>query len=235
MPLSCSIQPNKKVAIIQSNYIPWIGYFALMYTVDLFVVYECVQYTKNDWRNRNQIQSKDGHTKWLSIPVRQYSFKQRFMDAKVSSNVWAQSHYSTLRHNFSRLKGWPIWQDDIKKLYERAEKIDYLYEINRIFLNWVINALEIRTQIIFLESYPEFKDPNERLVSILQNYGATHYLSGPAGKNYIKPQQFQNAKINIDYVNYDQLLRHVLLTTHPVKAVSVMQCILEGNHEFKCY
>ncbi len=50
----------KKVAVIQSNYVPWVGYFAIMAEVDLFVVYECVQYTKNDWRNRNQIQSPDG-------------------------------------------------------------------------------------------------------------------------------------------------------------------------------
>jgi transposase InsO family protein len=69
-------EKTKKVAVIQSNYVPWLGYFAVMASVDLFVVYECVQYTKNDWRNRNQLYSSDGRRTWLSIPIRQFSTKQ---------------------------------------------------------------------------------------------------------------------------------------------------------------
>lgn len=58
----------KKVGVIQSNYIPWKGYFDLIHDVDLFVFYDDVQYTKNDWRNRNLIKTPTG-AKWLTIPV----------------------------------------------------------------------------------------------------------------------------------------------------------------------
>ena len=57
-----------KVAISQSNYIPWKGYIDMIASVDVFVLYDDMQYTKRDWRNRNKIKTPQG-TKWLSIPV----------------------------------------------------------------------------------------------------------------------------------------------------------------------
>ncbi|MFC1785876.1 WbqC family protein, partial [Candidatus Neomarinimicrobiota bacterium] len=51
---------SKKVAILQSNYIPWKGYFDLINSVDEFILYDDMQYTKNDWRNRNLIKTQQG-------------------------------------------------------------------------------------------------------------------------------------------------------------------------------
>ncbi|WP_198291691.1 WbqC family protein, partial [Pseudomonas asplenii] len=50
----------KKTVILQSNYIPWKGYFDLIYEADLFIFYDDLQYTKNDWRNRNKIKTSKG-------------------------------------------------------------------------------------------------------------------------------------------------------------------------------
>ena len=58
----------KKIAILQSNYIPWKGYFDIINMVDEFILYDDMQYTRRDWRNRNKIKTTDG-VKWLSIPV----------------------------------------------------------------------------------------------------------------------------------------------------------------------
>ena len=65
----------KKVAVLQSNYIPWRGYFEIIKEVDEFIIYDDVQYTKNDWRNRNKILSRGG-LQWLTIPVKQKSTHQ---------------------------------------------------------------------------------------------------------------------------------------------------------------
>ena len=45
----------KKIAILQSNYIPWKGYFDIINLVDEFILYDDMQYTRRDWRNRNKI------------------------------------------------------------------------------------------------------------------------------------------------------------------------------------
>ena len=65
----------KSTMISQSNYIPWKGYFDMIASVDIFVVYDEVQYTKNDWRNRNLIKTKNG-LQWLTIAVKQEALGQ---------------------------------------------------------------------------------------------------------------------------------------------------------------
>ena len=60
----------KKIAILQSNYIPWKGYFDLIAAVDEFIIYDDMQYTRRDWRNRNRIktQSSPWTTGYRQIP-----------------------------------------------------------------------------------------------------------------------------------------------------------------------
>ena len=65
---SMSEKPLKKVAIVQSNYIPWKGYFDLINLVDEFILFDDMQYTRRDWRNRNIIKTFNGLL-WLTIPV----------------------------------------------------------------------------------------------------------------------------------------------------------------------
>ena len=48
---------GKRIAIVQSSYIPWKGYFDLIRAVDEFVLYDEVQFTKRDWRSRNRIKT----------------------------------------------------------------------------------------------------------------------------------------------------------------------------------
>ena len=228
-------KPQKTVAVIQSNYIPWIGYFAIMASVDVFVVYECVQYTKNDWRNRNQIQEKDGKLKWLSIPIRKFSVNQHFMETKVASHIWAQSHFNTLRQNFSSSTGWLLWGKAVKSLYEKGEQCEYLFQINRIFLDWTIQTLGISAKIVYLDEYPLFKDPNERLISILECFGTTKYLSGPAAENYINSALFREAHIDLVYIDYNNLIKRVLTTPSSVKSTTILQTIFEGDYEFRSH
>ena len=226
---------QKKVAVIQSTYIPWIGYFAIIASVDVFVVYECVQYTKNDWRNRNQIQEKDGNLKWLSIPIRKFSVHQQFMDTKVANHNWAQSHFNTLRQNFSKSKGWLLWGEAVKSLYEKGEQCEYLFQINRMFLDWSIQALGISSKIVYLDEYPFFKDPNERLISILESFGATMYISGPTAANYINPLLFREAQIELVYIEYNDLIKSVLTTPYPIKSTTILQTIFESDYEFRSH
>ena len=58
---------EKKVAILQSNYIPWKGYFDIISASDTFIFLDDVQYTRRDWRNRNYVKTSQG-LRWLTIP-----------------------------------------------------------------------------------------------------------------------------------------------------------------------
>ena len=76
----------KKIAILQSNYIPWKGYFDLVAAVDEFILYDDMQFTKNDWRNRNKIKTPKG-TEWITVPVGQ-DIRRRIRDVEIRDDRW---------------------------------------------------------------------------------------------------------------------------------------------------
>ena len=80
----------KKVAVLQSNYIPWKGYFDIIHDVDLFIFHDDLQYTKNDWRNRNKIYTQNGLS-WLSIPVGTNEHRL-ILDVKMNEKKWQKEH-----------------------------------------------------------------------------------------------------------------------------------------------
>ena len=94
----------KKIAIIQSNYIPWKGYFDIINFVDEFVLFDDVQYTRRDWRNRNKIKTPDGAT-WLTIPVEtKGKYLQNIRDVKITDNSWQKKHLKAIQLNYKNSK-----------------------------------------------------------------------------------------------------------------------------------
>jgi len=216
---------NQTVSVIQSNYIPWLGYFAIAAASDVFVVYEDVQYTKNDWRNRNQIETQ-GTRIWLTVPVHHEYLGQNFMEVKVAHNNWPRKHFQTLRNAFLRKAGWRYFNEEIEQLYQRAESCQYLFQVNRLFLDWAFHALRIKARIVYLDSYPHGDDPTGRLVSVLRKQNATRYLSGPSAADYIDERQFSAASIILEYVDYDRLIPQYFDVSRGLSKSSIMQYLL---------
>ena len=198
-----------RIAIIQSNYIPWIGYFELIRNVDKFILYEDVQYTKNDWRNRNYLRENE-KINWLSIPIKHQSLKQKFNEVLVSDNIWTKKHFNTIHHTFSKEKNFRKYDEELLSLYKQSASEIYLYKINRIFLNWVLFKLNITTEIQYIEKLENNFGPNEKLINILNEYHNPTYVSGPAAKSYIDEEIFHKNNIEIEYIDYNKLLSKYL-------------------------
>jgi hypothetical protein len=91
----------KTVAIVQSCYIPWKGYFDLVAGADEFILYDDRQFTRRDWRNRNRIKTPNG-VQWLTIPVNvKGKYHQRIDETTISDPDWAQRHWKTLVHSYT--------------------------------------------------------------------------------------------------------------------------------------
>src|SRR5688500_16771522 len=92
----------KRVAIIQSNYIPWKGYFDIINSVDEFIFLDEVQYTRRDWRNRNLIKTANG-LQWLTIPVNvKNNFSIRIDEVTVAESHWGLKHWASIQNSYSR-------------------------------------------------------------------------------------------------------------------------------------
>jgi hypothetical protein len=96
---------QKKVAIIQSNYIPWKGYFDIINGVDEFILLDDVQFTKNSWRNRNRLKTPKGPL-WLTIPVVTAGrFGQTIAEVEIADGSWAEKHWRSWQTYYAEREG----------------------------------------------------------------------------------------------------------------------------------
>jgi len=191
----------KRVAILQSNYIPWKGYFDMIGLVDEFVILDNVQFTKNDWRNRNRIPNgKDGL--WLTIPVRTAErLHQPINETEISDPRWARKHWSTLSQSYARAPHFKAYEAPIRDAYERAGAEKLLSSVNHIFIQTLCTLLGLKTRLSDAELI-DTEDKTERVVRLCQARGATHYLSGPAAQDYVRTSLFDSAGITLEYMDY---------------------------------
>lgn len=218
---------HKKVAILQSNYIPWRGYFDLIASVDEFIVYDDMQYTKNDWRNRNRIRTAHG-TQWLSIPVRRNALQQSICDTRVMDWRWAPRHWRTLSQAYARASCFQFGRDVLADLYAQAASLNYLSEINLLFLRAICAALGVSTRISCSSDYTYdlLADRTTRLVQLLQAVKGSSYLSGPAARTYLDQQQMTAAGIEVQWMDYSDYKPYRQVQGDPFEpAVSIVDLL----------
>jgi hypothetical protein len=194
-------QKAKKAAIVQSNYIPWKGYFDLINMVDEFILLDDVQYTRRDWRNRNQIKTPHGLL-WLTIPVDvKGKYTQKIKDTTISDPKWAHRHWQTIVSNYSKAKHFRSFRETLEGLF-LAPGERFLSEVNFRFLTAISRALGIRARISQSMDYRVSEGKNERLIELCKQVGATEYLSGPSARGYIDEECFRANGIGVRFMDY---------------------------------
>lgn len=223
----------KKVAILQSNYIPWKGYFDLINSVDEFIIYDQMQYTKNDWRNRNKIKKANG-LHWLTIPVKQGSLSQRIDETEVVDHKWVTSHLLTIKQFYSKAACFKESIHVLEELYNTCN-FSRLSDINFHFMKGVCDYLGIKTKISWSHEYGLIEGKTERLVDLVLKVGGTEYLSGPAAKDYIQDDLFKEAGIKLTWMDYSNYPVYKQLYETFDHGVSIVDLILNVGSDSRSY
>ena len=192
----------KRIAISQSNYIPWKGYFDLINMVDEFVLYDDVQYTKRDWRNRNKIKAVNGPM-WLSIPVHvKGKYFQKIKETTICDPNWARVHWSTIKQFYAKAEYFTLYQNTFEDYFLSCTE-ENLSQINTDLIKIINNILGINTKITRSSDYEIVEGQTEALVSICQQAGANSYFSGPAAKTYFDETYASTKGLVVHWMNYD--------------------------------
>lgn len=192
----------KRLAILQSSYIPWKGYFDIIRAVDHFILYDDAQYTKNDWRNRNRIKTAAG-PRWLTIPVRtEGRFGQAIKDVEVADTRWAAKHWKSLVTHYAKARFSGELFAPLSDCYTKAAVLPKLGEINELFIRRICGLLGIETSIARSMDYNLNGDRVDRLIGLCQQVGASEYLSGPAAKSYLDETRFNEFGIAVRWMDY---------------------------------
>ena len=192
---------NKKVAILQSNYIPWKGYFDLIAAVDEFILYDDMQYTRRDWRNRNQIKTPQG-VQWLTVPVLvKGKYHQKIRETEIDGSAWAAAHWRSLTNNYKRAPYFKEIRTWLEPIY-LTKSFTHLSTLNRRLIEAVCAYLGIQTTIRNSWDYQLTDGKTERLANLCHQAGASEYISGPAAKDYIEEPVFNDLGIKLTWFDY---------------------------------
>jgi hypothetical protein len=223
----------KKVAIIQSNYIPWKGYFDLIAAVDEFIIYDDMQYTRRDWRNRNRIKTARG-VQWLTVPVKvKGKYHQKIRETEIDGAAWAQDHWRTLCLNYRRAPHFAAIADWIEPYYRRAHS--HLSDLNRALIEAVCGFLGIRTKLSNSWDYQLMDGKTERLANLCIQAGAAEYISGPAARDYIDPEVFNAAGIKLTWFDYSGYPEYTQLWGGFDHGVSILDLLFNCGHDAPRY
>jgi len=227
-------QIMKKIAISQSNYIPWKGYFDLINSVDEFILYDDVQYTKRDWRNRNKIMTPQG-PKWLSIPVEvKGKYFQSVRETMVADSMWPNKHWKSIQQNYSSTSGFDHYGELFANVYLNQTET-HLSKINFQFIKVVCDILEIPTKITFSMDYHfERSEKNQQLIELCRQAEADVYFSGPAAKDYMEIDTFNKHGIEVTFFDYSDYPVYNQLYSPFEHSVSILDLLFcEGRNAKK--
>ena len=224
----------KKIAIVQSNYIPWKGYFDNIAQVDDFILYDDMQYTKRDWRNRNLIKTPYG-LKWLTIPVNvKGKYFQKINETKVSDKSWKTAHLDLIKQSYKRAKFYKDTWGWLEEVYMNCN-YQYLSEINLHFIKAINKLLNIKTEIHLSHDFELHNDRNMRLINICKDLGGTDYFSGSAAKFYIDEGLFKQNDINLHYFDYSGYQEYNQLYDGFEHKVSILDLFFNLGDKTKFY
>lgn len=191
---------TKSIAILQSNYIPWKGYFDMIASVDEFILFDDMQYTRRDWRNRNKIKTANGLI-WLTVPVLvKGKYTQTIRETEIATGDWVESHRKSIHNNYRKSPHFDEIMQMIDPIYECGHT--HLSELNRALLEACCDYLNITTKIKNSWDYGVVEGKTERLLDLCKKARATNYVSGPAAKGYLDEDLFKAADIDVTWFDY---------------------------------
>lgn len=217
---------GKRVVVLQSNYLPWKGYFDLIRRADLLIFYDDTQYTKNDWRNRNRIKTSRG-VEWLTIPCGRHHMHRLIHDVRPVGNEWQRSHWDRIRMSYRFAPYFGMYRDFFESFY-RAHDWTNLSELNQYLITTIGRAfLGIQTPILRSTDFHLVGSKEERLVHMLVQSGATRYLSGPTGRQFLRMEPFERAGIRVEWMDYSGYRPYPQLYPPFVHEVSVIDLLFQ--------
>lgn len=190
---------TRTVAVMQPTYLPWMGYFDLIDQVDLFVLYDDVDFSKQSWQQRNRIKTSSG-VQWLTVPVLwKGKSGQKIQDVQINprSNDLAK-HVKTIEQAYSKAPFQKAYIGELSALLSGSHS--FLADLNTALIRWFCEKLGIRTPLVKSSELNLEGERVERLIHLCRAVQATRYLSTPGSKVYIDENNlFEPNRIELVY------------------------------------
>jgi hypothetical protein len=225
---------SKIVGMTQSNYIPWKGYFDYINSVDEFYFYDDVQYTKQDWRNRNRIKGPNG-PEWLTVPVGKKTRNRLICDVQITQNGWQRSHWGKIRQYYKDAPYFKMYKEFFEEIY-MGQEWSNLSDMNQHIIKRIAREiLGITTKFGDSRPFNLTGVKEDRYIPLLKEIGCTTFLSGPSAKSYLTEERMAQDGIKLEWMNYEGYPEYHQLYPPFEHSVSIIDLIFNEGPNMKEY
>lgn len=185
------------VTIHQPEHMPWLGFFNKMLIADAYVYLDNVQFSKRNFQNRNRIISPSGEIYWIVVPLKMKGYLQKkLFDMQICYEVnWQKKYWGVINACYVKSPFFHLYKNRLEKIIFFNYK--YILDLNIELINFFREILQVSTPIKRASEISSEGQSSELLLALNKALGASIYLSGPFGINYLKEEIFLRNNINV--------------------------------------
>ena len=207
-------EPQGCCVILQPTFLPWLGWFDMVDQVELLVILDDVQFSKQSWQQRNRIRTRAG-LELINVPIKTSGrLGQLILECEFANNSFVEKIIKTLNGNYGKA---PFFRDNFAEVAEKLRSgasSGKLVDLNCTMIEWIANKLEIRTPMV-RSSYLDVQGHRgDRVAALCSKVGMSHYLSPAGAEEYLAKDfmAFESRNISVDlhvyeHPDYPQLYR----------------------------
>ena len=192
------------VTIHQPNYFPYPGFFQKVLLSDIYVVLNRAQF-EFDITNRNKIITLEGSWSRISVPIKKGQKFFEIRNVEINNDQpWAEKNWDLICKSYDNSPFFNLYKATLNSVFKKNWNL--IFDLNFYTLKKVLEWLNIKTKIIFDSELDVTGKSSEHLLNICKKLGATKYLSGPGGRDYLNEKIFEQNKIKVEYQKYDPVI-----------------------------
>lgn len=187
---------------MQPTYLPWLGYFSLIASADMFVFLDTVQFEKRSWQQRNRIKGPNGPL-WLTVPVLSKGrYEQRIDEVEIDPDArFAEKHAASLTNAYGKAPQFQVWASRLFPVLRAGHR--RLADLDVALVEAVCAGLDISTPVLRSSALAATGRRDELLAAICVELGATRYLSAAGSAGYLMPgNALERAGIDVAFSDF---------------------------------
>jgi hypothetical protein len=180
----------------QPAYLPWPGYFNKMMRSDIFVILDDVQFERNSFINRNRVKVNDEPC-WLTIPMKMAGHTSKTIRQMEIDNStdWKRKHWETIRHAYCKAPFWNEWEGFIEDCIWIGAHIG-----SNLTIPWLTYFYPHKEVYVQSGMQKNFGAKQELILNLCRHFGASQFLFGALGKDYVDVEYFRSRITSLRYI-----------------------------------
>jgi hypothetical protein len=174
-----------KIAMMQPAFLPWQGFFELIYQSERFIILDDFQFSVQSYHQRNRLFVNKGQVDWYSVPIRKsLSFGEPLNHTLINEiSPWRMKMWKRIQQNYSKASYYPLIAPLVQEWL--FEKPDSLARQNIAFIKLVCETMSLKREFLLSSESPSVAQRSERVVDLLHLNGADSYYCARGSFDYM--------------------------------------------------